>query len=290
MSEVNWLICNLMQGEKTLKRKVCFQYPVRFYIALFFVVVIVIMAMFPHIFTAENPITQDMTSLLEAPSSMHWFGTDEMGRDVFARVVYGTRVDLMIGIFAMLVPALVGTALGLLSGYYGGKIDMVIMRILDMFMAFPTMVMVIAIVAIFGSGMKNLFLAIWLVGWREYAKLVRSEVLTIRNSEYILAAEAMGYSDSRILLRHIFPNVINSVLIYAISDMMMCILLGASLSFLGLGVPTPIPEWGSMISEGRAYLMTSWWITAFPGVMLACTGIAINIVGEELSQKLQITD
>lgn len=240
-----------------MKRKVCFQYPVRFYIALFFVVVIVIMAMFPHIFTAENPITQDMTSLLEAPSSMHWFGTDEMGRDVFARVVYGTRVDLMIGIFAMLVPALVGTALGLLSGYYGGKIDMVIMRILDMFMAFPTMVMVIAIVAIFGSGMKNLFLAIWLVGWREYAKLVRSEVLTIRNSEYILAAEAMGYSDSRILLRHIFPNVINSVLIYAISDMMMCILLGASLSFLGLGVPTPIPEWGSMISEGRAYLMTS---------------------------------
>lgn len=263
-----------------MKRKVCFQYPVRFYIALFFVAVIVIMAMFPHIFTAENPITQDMTSLLEAPSTMHWFGTDEMGRDVFARVVYGTRVDLMIGIFAMLVPALVGTALGLLSGYYGGKIDMVIMRILDMFMAFPTMVMVIAIVAIFGSGMKNLFLAIWLVGWREYAKLVRSEVLTIRNSEYILAAEAMGYSDSRILLRHIFPNVINSVLIYAISDMMMCILLGASLSFLGLGVPTPIPEWGSMISEGRAYLMTSWWITAFPGVMLACTGIAINIVGE----------
>lgn len=273
-----------------MKRKVCFQYPVRFYIALFFVAVIVIMAMFPHIFTAKNPITQDMTSLLEAPSTMHWFGTDEMGRDVFARVVYGTRVDLMIGIFAMLVPALVGTALGLLSGYYGGKIDMVIMRILDMFMAFPTMVMVIAIVAIFGSGMKNLFLAIWLVGWREYAKLVRSEVLTIRNSEYILAAEAMGYSDARILLRHILPNVINSVLIYAISDMMMCILLGASLSFLGLGVPTPIPEWGSMISEGRAYLMTSWWITAFSGVMLACTGIAINIVGEELSQKLQITD
>lgn len=273
-----------------MKKKVCSQYPVRFYIALFFVVVIVIMAFFPYIFTRENPIAQDMTSLLQAPSAMHWFGTDEMGRDVFARVIYGARVDLLIGIFAMLVPAFLGTVLGLLSGYYGGKIDMVIMRILDMFMAFPTMVMVIAIVAIFGSGMKNLFLAIWLVGWREYAKLVRSEVLTIKNSEYILAAKTLGYSDARILLRHILPNVINSVLIYAISDMMMCMLLGASLSFLGLGVPTPIPEWGAMISEGRSFLMTSWWITVFPGVMLACTGIAINIVGEELSQKLQITN
>lgn len=177
--------------------------------------------------------------------------------------------------------------IGLFSGYFGGKIDALIMRILDIFTAFPLMVLVIAIVAILGSGVKNLFIAIWLVGWREYAKLVRSEVLVVKNSEYVSAAKTLGYSNRRVIFRHILPNVVNSAFVYAISDIMLCMLMGASLSFLGLGVPTPTPEWGAIISEGKSFIMTAWWIAAFPGIMLALTGISISLVGEGVSRRLQ---
>ena len=224
-----------------------------------------------------------MTALLQPPSAAHYFGTDNFGRDVFARVVYGARLDLEIGFFAMLIPAVFGTAVGIAAGYFGGKVDAVIMRILDVFIAFPMMVLAIAIVAILGSGVKNLFLAIWLVGWREYTRLVRSDVLVIRSSEYVEAAKSLGYSDLRIMFRHIFPNVASTVLVYAVSDIMMCMLMGASMSFLGLGVPTPTPEWGAIISEGKNYMMTAWWIVTFPGIMLALTGISISVAGQKLS-------
>lgn len=264
----------------------CHKYSLSFYIAVVLLGIVILMALFPGMFTGYDPIEQNMTALLQKPSSEHWFGTDNLGRDVFSRVVYGARVDLLIGIFAMLVPAITGTLIGLFSGYYGGRIDAAIMRILDLFTAFPLMVMVIAIVAILGSGIKNLFIAIWLVGWREYAKLVRSEVLSAKNSEYIAAAKTLGYSDGRIMFRHVLPNVVNSAFVYGISDIMLCMLMGASLSFLGLGVPTPIPEWGAIISEGKNFITTCWWITTFPGIMLALTGISISRVGEEVSGKL----
>lgn len=273
-----------------MERKRKHKYSLSFYCAVCFLIFVLFMAILPGMFTRYDPIAQDMTALLQKPSVVHWFGTDYLGRDVFARVVYGARVDMLIGFFAMIVPAAFGTLVGLLAGYYGGKLDACIMRILDFFTAFPMMVMVIAIVAMLGSGMKNLFIAIWLVGWREYAKLVRSEVLTVKNSEYIAAAKTLGYSDCRILFRHVLPNVINNAFVYGISDIMLCMLMGASLSFLGLGVPTPIPEWGSIISEGKDFLTTCWWITTFPGIMLAFTGISISRVGEELSEKLQNTE
>lgn len=269
-----------------MKKKIHHKYSVSFCIAAFFLAVIITMAFFPGLFTRYDPIAQDMTALLQSPSAHHFFGTDNLGRDVFARVVHGARVDLLIGIFAMLVPAVIGTLIGLLAGYYGGKIDGLVMRILDLFTAFPLMVMVIAIVAILGSGIKNLFIAIWLIGWREYAKLVRSEVLSVKNSEYVAAAKTLGCSDGRILFRHVLPNVINSAFAYAISDIMLCMLMGASLSFLGLGVPTPTPEWGAIISEGKNFLTTAWWMTVFPGIILAITGISISIVGEEISKRL----
>lgn len=245
--------------------------------------IVFLMAVVPQLFTSYDPLEQDMTALLQAPSAAHLFGTDNFGRDVFSRVVYGARLDLEIGFFAMLVPAVFGTAVGITAGYFGGKVDAVIMRILDVFVAFPTMVLAIAIVAILGSGVRNLFLAIWLVGWREYTRLVRSDVLVIRSSEYVEAAKSLGYSDLRIMFRHIFPNVARTVLVYAVSDIMMCMLMGASMSFLGLGVPTPTPEWGAIISEGKNYMMTAWWIVAFPGIMLAVTGISISAVGRRLS-------
>lgn len=248
--------------------------------------VVLLMALFPGLFTRYDPIEQDILSLLKPPSADHIFGTDNLGRDVASRVIYSTRLDLAIGFLAMLIPAVTGTLVGLLSGYYGGRVDAVIMRILDIFTAFPTMVLVIGIVAILGSGVKNLFIAIWLVGWREYARLVRSDVLVEKNNEYVAAARSLGYSDLRIMLRHILPNVISPVIVYAVSDIMMCMLMGASLSFLGLGVPTPTPEWGAIISDGKNYMMTAWWIITFPGIMLALTGISISIVGNELSKRL----
>lgn len=247
-----------------MKKRLFGKHSVFFWIAVLFLIIIFAMALFPGLFTHYDPIKQDMTALLQKPSAEHWLGTDNLGRDVFARVVYSARLDLAIGFFAMLIPAMIGTFVGLLSGYCGGKVDAIIMRILDIFTAFPLMILVIAIVAILGSGIKNLFIAIWLVGWREYAKLVRSEVLVVKNSEYILAAKTLGYSNLRVMFRHVLPNVVNSAFVYAISDIMLCMLMGASLSFLGLGVPTPTPEWGAIISEGKSFMMTAWWIVAFP--------------------------
>lgn len=268
--------------EKNMKRRKNSGSPFRF-AAYAVLILVLLMAVVPQLFTGYDPLTQDMTALLQPPSAAHFFGTDNFGRDVFARVVYGARLDLEIGFFAMLIPAVFGTAVGIAAGYFGGKVDAVIMRILDVFIAFPTMVLAIAIVAILGSGVKNLFLAIWLVGWREYTRLVRSDVLVIRSSEYVEAAKSLGYSDLRIMFRHIFPNVASTVLVYAVSDIMMCMLMGASMSFLGLGVPTPTPEWGSIISEGKNYMMTAWWIVTFPGIMLALTGISISVAGQKLS-------
>ena len=268
--------------EKNMKRRKNSGSPFRF-AAYAVLILVLLMAVVPQLFTGYDPLTQDMTALLQPPSAAHFFGTDNFGRDVFARVVYGARLDLEIGFFAMLIPAVFGTAVGIAAGYFGGKVDAVIMRILDVFIAFPTMVLAIAIVAILGSGVKNLFLAIWLVGWREYTRLVRSDVLVIRSSEYVEAAKSLGYSDLRIMFRHIFPNVESTVLVYAVSDIMMCMLMGASMSFLGLGVPTPTPEWGAIISEGKNYMMTAWWIVTFPGIMLALTGISISVAGQKLS-------
>lgn len=257
-----------------------------FWIATAILVLVLLMAFFPWIFTHYDPLEQDIMALLQKPSTEHIFGTDNLGRDLFSRVVYSARLDLAIGVFAMLIPAITGTLIGLISGYYGGKVDAVMMRILDIFTAFPTMVLVIGIVAILGSGIKNLFIAIWLVGWKEYARLVRSDVLVEKNNEYVAAAKSLGYSDLRIMIRHILPNVLSPVIVYAISDIMMCMLMGASLSFLGLGVPTPTPEWGAIISEGKNFMMTAWWIIAFPGIMLAVTGISISLVGNGLSKQL----
>lgn len=268
--------------EKNMKRRKHSGSPFRF-AAYAVLILVLLMAAVPQLFTGYDPLTQDMTALLQPPSAAHFFGTDNFGRDVFARVVYGARLDLEIGFFAMLIPAVFGTAVGIAAGYFGGKVDAAIMRILDVFIAFPTMVLAIAIVAILGSGVKNLFLAIWLVGWREYTRLVRSDVLVIRSSEYVEAAKSLGYSDLRIMFRHIFPNVASTVLVYAVSDIMMCMLMGASMSFLGLGVPTPTPEWGAIISEGKNYMMTAWWIVTFPGIMLALTGISISVAGQKLS-------
>ncbi|MDD3410242.1 MAG: ABC transporter permease [Eubacteriales bacterium] len=247
---------------------------------------VLLMAIAPSLFTSCDPYEQDLMNMLQPPSAAHIFGTDNYGRDLFARVVYGARVDLVIGFTAMIVPFIVGSLIGLLAGYFGKWVDALIMRIQDIMTAFPFIILVIAIVSILGANISNLYIAIWLVGWRDYTKLVRSEVLIEKNAEYVLAARSLGFSNARVMFRHILPNAINSAVVYAVSDVMLCMLLGASMSFLGLGVQPPVPEWGAIISEGRPYILNAWWICALPGLALAITGTSLSLLGEGVSRLL----
>ena len=246
------------------------------------------MAIFPSLFTGYDPLKTDSSSMLLPPSAEHWFGTDNYGRDLFARSVYAASVDLKIGVLCMLIPFAFGTLLGLLSGYYGGKFDAFLMRIVDIFMAFPFMILVIALVAVLGVGIQGMYIAMWLVGWKEYTRLVRSEVLVIKNSEFIEAARTSGFSNFRIIFRHILPNVINSSIVYAASDIVMCMLAGASLSYLGLGVESPTPEWGAIIAGGKSFMSTAWWISVFPGIFLAVSGLGFVLLGDGISDMLRV--
>lgn len=244
-------------------------------------------AFFPQLFTRFDPLAVNTKARMLFPSAEHPFGTDNYGRDVFSRVVYGTAIDLKIGIFGMLIPLITGTIIGLVAGYYGGVLDSILMRIIDIFMAFPFTILVIAIMTILGPGIQNVFIALWFVGWVDYAKLVRGDTLTVKNSEYIQAAKVAGFSDKRILLRHIMPNVISSSIVFATSDVVLCMLTGASMSFLGLGVQLPTPEWGAIMNEGRAYISYGWWITFFPGLVMAITGIGFSLVGDSFADLIR---
>lgn len=252
-------------------------------IVLFFL----LLAAFPGIFTNYDPDAINARDMLQGPSAVHWFGTDNYGRDLYTRVVYATRIDLYIGIGAMIIPFILGTALGLISGYYGGKLDSMIMRIVDIFMAFPYMVLAIAIVAITKAGINALFISMWLVGWKEYTRLVRSETIVVKQQEYVEAAKVLGYGDFRIIIRNVLPNVLSSSIVYGASDIVMCMLSGAAMSYLGLGVQAPMSEWGAIISEGKTYLSQAWWITLFPGLFLMIAGLGFSLIGDGLSDLLR---
>ena len=229
----------------------------------------------------------DITARTKAPSAAHISGTDNYGRDIFSRVVWGTRIDLSIGFFGVLVPLIIGSIIGLLAAWYGGWLDSLLMRISEIMMAFPFTILVIAIITILGTGTINLYIALWLVGWMSYARLVRAEVMTLKKSEFIEAARVAGFSDARILLRHVLPNVISSSIVFAASDMVMCMLTGASMSFLGLGVQPPTPEWGAILNEGRTYITYASWMTFFPGLVLAITGVGLSLLGDSMTDILR---
>jgi peptide/nickel transport system permease protein len=224
---------------------------------------------------------------LQPPSREHPFGTDNFGRDVATRVVYAAHLNLLIGIVPTAITFVVGIVVGSIAGYFGGKIDTVVMRIVDVVVAFPFIVLVIAIVAMLGPGLRNLFIGIALVGWVAYARLVRGEILVAKNQEYVLAAKTLGNPSARIIGRHILPNVIAPAVVFAMSDAVLNILLGAALSFLGLGVQPPTPEWGLMIQEARNFIRQAWWMPTFPGIAIIIAGIAFSVLGDGLAERLQ---
>ena len=259
-----------------------------FVVGVVIVVITCFLAVFPQLVSTHDPIEINVANQFLAPGKDgHIFGTDKFGRDIFSRVVWGTRIDLMIGVFATIVPLITGSLIGMLTGYFGGIFDSLLMRVADILMAFPFTILIIAIITILGPGTENIFIAIWTVGWVEYARLIRGEVLVLKNSEFIQAAQVAGFKTSRILLRHLLPNVISTAVVFAASDVVLNMLLGASMSFLGLGVQPPTPEWGAILNEGRGYITYAWWITLFPGLFMMIAGVGFSLIGDGLTDFLR---
>jgi peptide/nickel transport system permease protein len=247
------------------------------------VLIMVALALFGPILSPYDPLKNDYQSAVQPPSLAHLFGTDKFGRDQLARVLVAARIDLSIGVIATLFPLLIGTIVGSIAGYYGGLVDALFMRIVDVQVAFPFIVLLIAILAILGPGVINMYYALILVGWIGFARLVRGEILVARKMEYVLAARALGYRSRRIIVRHLLPNVVGPALIFSMSAVVLNILSGASLGFLGLGVQAPNAEWGSMIAESREFFLTAWWLPVFPGLAIACVGISFSLLGDGLA-------
>ncbi|WP_119461282.1 ABC transporter permease [Rhodospirillaceae bacterium SYSU D60014] len=249
----------------------------------------VILAIGAPVFAGADPNAIDLLAILQPPSLNHPFGTDHLGRDVFARVVFGARIDVWMGVAGVLPPLVIGVTVGLFSGYFGGLLDTVMMRLVDITVAFPFFILVIAIVGMLGPGLGNYFIALALVAWVSYARLIRAEVVVLKNAEYIQAARALGYHPLYIVLRHVLPNAISPIVVYAMSDAVLVILAGASLGFLGLGAQPPTAEWGVMIADGQPYVIDAWWICFFPGLAAVTLGLGFLLVSDGLAHALKVT-
>ena len=235
-------------------------------IGLVLLLLLLLAALFPRLFTPYSPTDFDYTAILRGPSGKHPFGTDNFGRDVMSRVIHGTRIDLQIAVFTTAFPFVFGTLLGAWTGFRGRFADALVGRVADLVVVFPFLVLVIAIVAVLGPGLTNMYIAVSAVGWVSYWRLTRGEVLGQKKAEYAQAAQVLGYSPGRVLLRHILPNAVTPAIVYLMTDMSLGILLGASLGYLGLGAQPPTPEWGVMVADGKNFMVTAWWISTFPGL------------------------
>ena len=247
---------------------------------------LILVAIFAPLLTPYSPTTQNLTDVLQGPSSAHWLGTDQFGRDVLTRLLWSTRVDLRIGFIAVLIPFVVGSILGGLAGYFGGWLDLIVMRLVDIFFAFPFYVMVIVLVFVLGSGETSIYLAIATVSWVSYAKIVRGEVLVAKQQDYVMAARLGGFSHLRVLVRHIGPNVLSQAIIYAMSDIVQDIMAIVTLGYLGLGIAPPTAEWGSMIADGQQFITTQWEQATIPGLAVVVTSLGLSWLGDGLSDLL----
>lgn len=255
-------------------------------VAFAFIILLVIIAIISYSVVPYGINEYDYSAIMQGPSAKHWFGTDEFGRDLFSRILCGTRISLSVGLLSVTIGAVLGTILGLLGGYYGGLLDSIIMRICDVLFAFPGIILAIAIVAILGSVLYNVVIAVAVFSTPTFARLVRSTTLSYKNSVFVQAARNLGASDARILFQHILPAAIPNIIVQYTMSIGNSILTASSLSFLGLGAKPPTPEWGLLLSNGRNYMMSSWHITLFPGIAIFLTVLAFNLLGDGLRDAL----
>jgi peptide/nickel transport system permease protein len=236
----------------------------------------------------QSPTAIDVLHPLAPPLTPgHLLGTDQFGRDILARIIYGGRIDLAIAFGATSVTLVSGTIIGLVAGYSGGKVDSVLMRIVDLFFAFPFLVLIIAIIAMLGPSIFNMFVAIWITSWVAYARIMRAQTVVAKKQQYVLAARALGYGRLRVMFRHILPNVASTVIIFSMVDAIGNIILASSLGYLGLGAQPPTPEWGTMIADGQNYILTSWWLATMPGLAIVFVGVAFSLIGDGLADILR---
>ncbi|PYM76731.1 MAG: peptide ABC transporter permease [Candidatus Rokuibacteriota bacterium] len=256
------------------------------------VAVVILCAVGAPLVTVFDPIEQDINQRLKEPGwrnaagQAHVLGTDHLGRDILARIIYGSRVALVVGLSAVLISGVLGMAIGLVSGYFGGKVDDFFMRLADIQLAFPFILLAIAVIGVLGPSLRNIIVVIGVSSWVVYARVVRGEVLSIREREFVQAAIALGSRDGRVVLRHVLPNAFTPWLVVATLDMARVIVIESALSFLGLGVQPPTPTWGGMLADGRVYLSTAWWLATFPGLAILVTVLGINLLGDGLRDTL----
>jgi peptide/nickel transport system permease protein len=253
---------------------------------LVLLVLVILVAVSAPLLTPYDPIVQNLGEAFKPPLSPgHFLGTDNFGRDIWSRILYSTQLDLQIGLLSVLFPFIFGSLLGIATGYLGGLVDTLFMRVVDVLMAFPFLILVVAIMSILGPGLSNLYIAVGLVGWIPYARITRGETLATRNLEYVQAARVVGCTTPRVMLRHVLPNAIAPALVYVFTGIVLAILTGATLSYLGLGPQPPTPEWGAMIAAGRQFLLQAWWMTALPGFALLVVGVSLSLIGDGLADR-----
>ncbi len=247
---------------------------------------LLLMALLAPVLAPQDPLAQDLYQRLQPPSTDHWFGTDDFGRDILSRIIYGSRISLRIGLIAISLALTGGTLFGLVAGYRGGMVDMLIMRLMDLMLAFPSILLAIAIVAVIGPGIENAILAVSIVLVPQFARLVRSSVLTVRETTYVEAARALGATEPRLLFYSILPNCTAPLIVQATLGLGTAILDAAGLSFLGLGAQPPVPEWGAMLSGGRELLLRAPWVMTFPGLAIFTVVLGLNLFGDGLRDAL----
>ena len=235
--------------------------------------------------TAQGPLDQDLAARLQGPSGAHWFGTDDVGRDIYSRTVHAIRIDLFLAFAGALLPAILGTLLGGVAGYFGRAPSTIIMRLADAVQAFPFHIFLIAIVFALGAGPRAFLVTITALGWVTYARLIRSDVLRIRTTDYVAAAQLAGLGQRRILLHHVLPNALPQTIVYLAGDAVLVLLTLSAVSFFGLGVQLPQAEWGSMIAVGAKYLQRAWWMSLFPGIFIVITGLGLTLAADGLADR-----
>jgi peptide/nickel transport system permease protein len=254
----------------------------------FFISAILAPYICPH-----DPFDQDLSNRLAPPGwnekgTYHILGTDQLGRDIFSRIIHGARITLFVGFVCAIIASIVGSFLGVIAGYFGGKIDSIIMRIADVQLAFPFIILAIALVAVFGPSLSNIVIILGLTSWVRFARVVRADALLLREFDYVTASTAIGSSHKRIIFRHILPNIISPIIVVMTLEIPRMILMEAALSFLGLGIQPPEPSWGSMASDGRVYINVAWWLTTFPGIAIMLVVLSVNLMGDWLRDELDV--